>query len=183
VTGAAQGAELPAWWTSLPKLVRLESDFTQESESAVFGKLAREGRLQLAKGGRLRVTYAQGMILVSDGTDLVQYDPGARTAQRLSLRTARKEMPLLNILLNPAALEESYSVQPGEGDRLLLDPKRKGLPAVTLEGKGGFLSRISWTDGTGARQVLELKAPRIPRSAFPATTFIFKAPSGTRWIR
>src|SRR5512145_3326192 len=90
--GSLGASGLPAWWTALPGLPRLESRFTQESESAVFGKLRREGKLQLAKGGRLRVTYDKGMILVADGTNLIQYDPMARTAQRLSLRTARKDM-------------------------------------------------------------------------------------------
>ena len=181
--GVAQAADLPAWWTAFAQLSRLESSFTQESESAVFGKLKREGKLQLAKGGRLRVTYAKGMLLVADGTTLVQYDPMASTAQRLDLRTARKDMPLLNILLDPTALEDSYEIRAEQGERVLLEPRRKELPPVLLEGKGRILGRVTWTDGTGAKQVLELKHPRTPGSAFPASTFTFKAPAGTRWIR
>jgi outer membrane lipoprotein-sorting protein len=180
--GALQSAELPGWWRALPGLTQLESGFIQESESAVFGKLRKEGKLQLAKGGRLRVTYVKGMILVCDGSELIQFDPTARTAQRLVLRSATKDMPLLNILVDPAALELVYVVKAGNADQVLLEPKRKDQPRVVVEGQNGFLSRVTWTDGTGAKQVLELKNPHIPRTDFPPAFFTFKPPTGTRWI-
>ena len=180
--GALQAADLPAWWKALPGLSRFESGFVQESESAVFGKLKKEGQLQLAKGGRLRVTYLKGMILVSDGTQLIQYDPMAMTAQRLALHSATRDMPLLNILVDPAALQAAYQVKAESADQVLLEPKRKDLPKVTVEGKDGFLRRVTWTDATGAKQVLELKNPHIPGQAFPPSVFTFKAPAGTRWI-
>ena len=180
--GALQAADLPAWWKALPRLARFECGFIQESESAVFGKLRKEGKLQLAKGGRLRVTYVKGMVLVSDGTNLIQYDAAARTAQRLTLRSATKDMPLLNILVDPAALEAVYQIKAENADQVLLEPKRKDLPKVTVEGRDGFLRRVTWTDPTGARQVLELQNPRIPSREFPPSVFTFQAPAGTRWI-
>ncbi len=180
--GALQAADLPAWWKALPRLSRLESGFIQESDSAVFGKLKKEGKIQLAKGGRLRVTYMKGMVLVSDGINLIQYDPLAMTAQRLALHSATRDMPLLNILVDPAALESAYQIKAENADQVLLEPKRKDLPKVTVEGKDGLLSRVSWTDATGARQVLELKNPRVPSTDFPPSVFTFKAPAGTRWI-
>jgi outer membrane lipoprotein-sorting protein len=180
--GALQAAGLPAWWEALPRLARLESGFVQESESAVFGKLRKEGTLQLAKGGRLRVTYVKGMVLVSDGVNLIQYDPMVKTAQRLTLRSATRDMPLLNILVDPAALGASYQVRVENADQVLLDPKRKDLPKVMIEGKNGFLKRVTWTDGTGAKQVLELKNPHVPRQDFLPSVFIFEAPAGTRWV-
>ena len=182
VTGFVQAAELPSWWKALPRMVRLESEFVQESESAVFGKLKKAGRLQLGSGGRLRVTYEKGLLLVSDGVNLIQYDPVTRTAQRLDLRSATRDMPLLNLLVDPAALEAAYSVKAEDEDRIQLDPKRKDLPKVTVEGRDGFLRRVTWIDGTGAKQVLELKNPHIPKTAFPPSNFSFKAPAGTRWI-
>ena len=48
-------AALPGWWNAFARTPVLESRFRQESDSLVFGKLAREGRLALARGGRLRV--------------------------------------------------------------------------------------------------------------------------------
>jgi outer membrane lipoprotein-sorting protein len=177
-----QSAELPAWWKALPRLVRLESDFIQESDSAVFGKLKKEGTIQLAQGGRLRVTYVKGMILVCDGINLVQYDPMAMTAQRLVLRSATKEMPLLNILVDPTALESAYEIKSEAVDQVQLEPKRKDLPKVLVEGKHGYLRRVTWTDATGAKQVLELTSPRVPKGPFPSSTFTFKAPPGIRWI-
>ena len=176
-----QGAELPAWWKLLPNLARLESGFIQESESAVFGKLTKTGKLQLAKGGRLRVTYEKGMVLVSDGVHLTQYDPMARTAQRLELRSATKDMPLLNILVDPAALGAAYTIRAENGD-VQLEPRRKDLPKVLVEGRNGLLKRVTWTDATGAKQVLELTKPRVPGQDFPPAVFTFKAPAGTRWI-
>ena len=161
---------------------RLESAFVQESASAVFGKLKKEGTLQLAKGGRLRVTYQGGTVLVSDGVELIQYDPQTRTAQRLSLNAATRDMPLLNILVDPAALEDAYLVKSARADEVTLEPKRKDLLPITVEGRNGLLKRVIWVDGTGARQVLELKNPRIPRKAFPPSIFTFMAPAGTRWI-
>ena len=180
--GALQAAELPAWWTALSRLPRLESGFVQESESAVFGSLRKEGSIQLAKGGRIRVAYRAGVTLVADGATLVQYDPQARTAQRFSLRSARQDMPLLNLLVDPAALAEVYQIKASRGDQVLLEPKRKGLPQITVEGAGGFLKRVSWTDATGAAQTLVLTDPHIPGTAFPSAGFTFKAPAGTRWI-
>jgi outer membrane lipoprotein-sorting protein len=181
-TGLARAAALPSWWTNLSRQPRLESDFVQESESAVFGKLTKSGTLQLAKGGRLRVTYVKGMVLVADGTKLIQYDPAARTAQRMDLRSATKDMPLLNVLVEPSALEGSYSVQAVGEERIQLKPRRKDLPQVTVEGHGAFLTRVSWTDPTGAKQSLELKNPHVPKADFPPSLFKFVTPAGTRWI-
>ncbi len=131
-------------------MVRLESAFVQQSDSAVFGKLKREGRLKLAKGGMLRVEYRQGLLLVADGRTLTQYDPDARTAQRMSLRSAAADTPLLNIMLNPAALAGFYRAEGGPGDAVRLEPLREGLPKVELTARAGLLQRIRWTDPTGA---------------------------------
>ena len=175
------GAELPPWWNAFRSAVRLESAFVQQSESAVFGKLKREGRLKLAKGGLLRVEYRQGLLLVADGRTLTQYDPDTRTAQRVGLRSAAADTPLLNIMLNPAALAGFYQAQNGPGDAVTLLPLREGLPRVALAGRGGMLRRIQWTDPTGANQEIELNDPRIP-PPFPSGTFTFQAPAGTRWL-
>jgi outer membrane lipoprotein-sorting protein len=181
LAGTLQGQELPSWWKAMLELPRLESVFRQESESAVFGNLRREGRLQLSRGGRIRVSYAGGLLVVSDGKTLIQYDPGARTAQRLDLRTAAAEMPLLNVLLDPRALDSVYRARVLASGVLVLEPRKPGLPKVELEGKGAFLGKISWMDATGAKQVLELVGPRIP-SAIPDSTYKLRVPEGTRWL-
>jgi outer membrane lipoprotein-sorting protein len=162
-------------------MVRLESGFVQQSESAVFGKLRRQGQLKLAKGGHLRVEYRQGLLLVADGRNLVQYDPEARTAQRISLRSASADTPLLNILLNPAALAGFYEAKAGPGQEVALEPRRKDLPRVVLTGRDGLLQRIQWRDATGADQEIELQNPRTP-PPFAAATFTFDPPAGTRWL-
>ena len=164
--GALQSADLPPWWKALPRLARFESGFIQESESAVFGKLRKEGKLQLAKGGRLRVTYVKGMVLVSDGINLIQYDPMAMTAHRLALRSATRDMPLLNILVDPAALGAAYEIKAENPDQVLLEPKRKDLPQVLVEGKDGFLRRLTWTDATGAKHPLAADAVVVSGSTF-----------------
>ena len=181
---AALGAtEPPAWWKAFTGAPRLEARFLQESDSAVFGKLKRTGLLRLAKGGRLRVEYQKGLLLVSDGRTLVQYDAEARTAQKIDLRSAAKEAPLLLVLLDPASLEQVFTVKAGAGqDTFTLEPRKPGLPAVTLEGSNGLPRKISWTDPTGAKQVLAFQEARVPAGAFAAALFTFQAPAGTRWL-
>jgi hypothetical protein len=64
----------------------------------------------------------------------------------------------------------------------MLSPKKPGPPEVALQGKGVFLHKAEWKDGTGAKQVLTFTSPKSP--ADPGKTpFIFKPPAGTKWIR
>jgi outer membrane lipoprotein-sorting protein len=182
-SGLLAAAEAPAWWRTFIAAPRMEARFEQEAESAVFGKQKRSGLLRMAKGGRIRVEYQKGLLLVADGRTLVQYDPDARSAQQVDLRSASKDAPLLLVLLDPGTLGEVFTVQPGPGpDTLSLEPRKPGLPRVTLEGRGGLPRRITWTDPTGARQVLSFTAPTIPARPFEAGLFTFKAPAGTRWL-
>lgn len=180
VAALAVQAPLPAWWLRFPSVPRLEAAFVQESGSAVFGTLRKHGRLQLASGGRLRVAYQEGLLVVSDGRKLVQYDPDTRTAQGLDLRRAARDFPLLNLLLNPADLAASYEVQ-ADGQAVVLRPRLPGQPEVRVEPAGALPGRIAWTDGTGSRQVLTLVNPKAP-AALPDTLFRFEAPKGTRWL-
>lgn len=177
VASAAQ----PAWWSGLLRLERLESPFVQVSDSAVFGAVSRNGTLRLATGGRLQVVYETGLRIVADGTALIQFDPGTRTAQRMDLQAAAREVPLLALLLEPARVDQVFRVQPLADGRVRLEPRQPGLPTVEAEGRGPFLERLTWTDPTGARQVLQLTRPKVP-AAFPAGTFSLKVPEGTRWL-
>lgn len=182
IAGCCQAVDIPPWWKALSSARKLESRFVQESQSEVFGSLKKEGLLQLGGRGRLRVAYTKGLLILSDGQNLIQYDAMARTAQRMEIQSAIKDMPLLNLLVNPAALETAYSIRVETGNRIQLEPKRKELPKVTVDGQNGLLKRVSWIDGTGAKQSLELLDPHTPKSSFPPSTFIFTAPPGTRWI-
>lgn len=173
-------AALPTWWVAFTKQPALASRFRQESESAVFGKLAREGELLLARGGRLRVTYDSGLTVISDGRNLVQYDPDTRTAQRVALARAVREFPLLGILLDPSSLDRLYRVEPQGGEALKLVPRSRDLPALTATGRNGLLRSLEWLDPTGARQRLELLAPQVPPPP-GAAAFRTQVPAGTRW--
>lgn len=179
---AASAGELPGWWRAFPGLARMECDFVQESDSAVFGKLSRKGHLQLAKGGRLRVAYQPGLLLVADGRTLVQYDPQARTAQSTPLRRASADSPLLAVLIDPGSLGRFYTAKGGADDSLELEPRQQGLPRVLLTGRNGLPQRIQWTDGTGARQAIDFQDARVPPRAFAPAVFSFLAPAGTRWL-
>ena len=154
--------------------------FSQESDSAVFGKLRQEGSLVLARGGRLRVAYESGLLVVADGRQLVQYDPDTRTAQRMDLLEALRDFPLLGLLLEPARIEILYRPEPLPDGAVRLHPKEPGLPEVRVEGRNGLLRALSWTDGTGARQHLVLLDPKAPPRTSPGM-FRFDAPKGTRW--
>jgi len=173
-------APMPGWWTAFTRMPGLESRFRQESDSAVFGKLAREGRLALAQGGRLRVAYQSGLTVTCDGRRLVQYDPDTRTAQGVELARAVRDFPLLGILLNPARLDKLYRVQAAGGEAVKLSPKEPGLPELKATGRRGLLHTLEWTDPTGARQRLELLDPKSPVTLAPGT-FKAQVPEGTRW--
>lgn len=171
----------PAWWENLRSNPRLESSFVQESDSAVFGKVRRTGRLQVAPGGRIRVAYDKGLLVISDGRTLVQYDAAARTAQRASLRSLQREMPLLNILVDPKSLDQAYGMKWSGTERVELVPLRPGGIKVDLEGRNGMLWKIHWVDATGAGQTLELTQARST-APLGSANYRFQAPSGTRWV-
>ena len=173
-------AATPGWWTAFTRMSGMESRFRQESDSAVFGKLSREGHLALARGGRLKVSYTGGLTVTCDGRHLVQYDPDTRTAQRVELARAVRDFPLLGILLDPARLERLYRTEVFGGETMKLLPKEAGLPELKATGRKGLLHTLEWTDPTGARQKLELLNPKAP-VALPPETFRPTVPAGTRW--
>lgn len=176
---AAQG--LPAWWRPMLDAPRFRSRFQQTSESAVFGKLARKGLIEAAQGGRLRVSYDDGLLLVADGASLVQYDPDTRTAQRMDLGQALLDMPLLNLLVAPERLAKAYRVERASADTVRLVPLRKDLPAMTVQGSGRFARVLRWTDASGAQQELRLLDPAMPAS-LPASDFRFQLPGGATMV-
>jgi outer membrane lipoprotein-sorting protein len=179
ISGSAVAA-LPPWWTAFSRTPVLESRFRQESDSAVFGKLGRVGRLTLAPGGRLRVAYEGGLTVVCDGRRLIQYDPDTRTAQQMGLLQAVREFPLLGLLLDPARIGRLYRVEALGPEAVKLVPREPGLPELKATGRNGLLRSLEWVDPTGAKQTLELVDPRTPAAPAPGA-FQFQAPPGTRW--
>lgn len=177
---AALGAAAPGWWNAFMKQPGLESRFRQESDSQVFGRLAREGHLVLARGGRLRVAYDGGLAVACDGRHLVQYDPDARTAQKVELAKAVRDFPLLGVLLDPARLERLYRVEARGDEAVRLVPREPGLPELEATGRQGSLRSLAWTDPSGARQTLRLLDPR-PATPKGPDTFRLQLPPGTRW--
>jgi len=179
---AAQPAAMPIWWDNWKQLNAFSSPFIQEGESAAFGKLTKKGSIIAARGGRLRIEYEKGALLLCDGQTLTQYDPSTRTAQSHKMDSISEEWPLLRLLTDPASLGQVYSVASPDGATVVLSPKKQGLPEVTLQGKGGFLHKAEWKDGTGAKQTLIFTAPKSP--ADPGKSpFVFKPPAGAKWIR
>ncbi|HJW34079.1 MAG TPA: outer membrane lipoprotein carrier protein LolA [Holophagaceae bacterium] len=178
LTLATLSAQAPAWWTRLQAKPSLEAAFVQEGESAVFGKVSREGILRIAPGGRLRVAYTQGLLIVCDGKKLIQFDPDTRSAQRLDLKRALSEAPLLTVLMDPREVERHFKVT-FQGAQVKLTPKEPGLPTLEASGNGPWPEWFRWTDATGAQQVLRLKAPRAAKEDLASFKFI--APPGTRW--
>lgn len=173
-------AAAPGWWGAFLRQPGLESRFRQESDSLVFGRLAREGHLVLARGGRLRVTYDGGLSVACDGRYLIQYDPDTRTAQKVDLTRAVRDFPLLGILLDPARLERLYRVEPRGDEAVRLVPREPGLPELEATGRQGALRSLAWTDPSGARQTLRLLDPK-PGASKGTEAFRLQLPPGTRW--
>lgn len=176
----ARAEALPQWYRNLTELKNLEADFTQQSESKIFGTLKKQGRIQLSRPGKLRVAYEKGLILLSDGDRLVQYDPQTRTASTMDLAHAIADVPLLRLLVDPKLLEESYRVR-SEPPHIKLEARQKGLPSIQLTGNGTQLQQVSWLDPSGARQIMIFKAFQNPGS-LPAGLFSLKLPAHTRWL-
>lgn len=176
---AAQG--LPGWWHPMLDAPRFESRFVQSSESQVFGKLVKKGRIEAAQGGRLRVAYEEGLLLVADGAALIQYDPDTRTAQRMDLGQALLDTPLLNLLVAPERLAKTYKVQVLSADTVRLVPLSKDQPEMEVQGSGRFARLLRWTDASGAKQELRLLDPKVP-APFPEGTFRFKLPEGATMV-
>jgi outer membrane lipoprotein-sorting protein len=176
---SAQG--LPGWWHPMLDAPRFESRFIQTSESQVFGKLVKKGRIQAAQGGRLRVSYEEGLLLVADGANLIQYDPDTRTAQRMDLGQALLDTPLLNLLVAPQRLAKTYKVEAISKDTVRLVPMQKDLPQMEVQGSGRFARVLRWTDASGAKQELRLLDPKTPAS-LPAAGFKFVLPKGATMV-
>ena len=172
---------LPPWWRTMLDAPRFSSRFVQESESEVFGKLAKKGRIEAAQGGRLRVAYEDGLLLVADGAALIQYDPDTRTAQRMDLGQALVDMPLLNLLVAPERLAKVYKVQPLSADTVRLVPLLKGQVPMEIQGSGRFARVLRWTDASGAKQELRLIDASAPAS-IPADHFSFVLPKGATMV-
>jgi outer membrane lipoprotein-sorting protein len=177
---APLAAALPGWWTAFTKAPALAGRFRQESDSAVFGKMSRQGSLLLARGGKLRVAYDSGLVVTSDGLHLVQYDPDTRTAQRVELARAVRDFPLLGILLDPARIGTLYRAESAGGETVKLVPRAPDIPALQATGRRGLLHVLEWTDPTGARQRLELLDAKVPAPPAPSA-FKAQVPPGTRW--
>ena len=159
----------------------LASRFRQESDSAVFGKMALEGNLLLARGGRLKVAYDSGLTVTSGRTPPAALPLDTRTAQRVDLaRAVPGDFPLLGILLDPSRIEALYRVESLGGDAVKLVPKAPDVPALKAIGRKDSLHSLEWTDPTGARQRLELLDAKTPPLPGP-DTFKAQVPVGTRW--
>lgn len=171
---------LPAWWSHTCSQRHLDARFVQESQSSIFGSMKKSGRIQLSRPGKLKVAYEGGLILVSDGMDMVQYDPQTRTASRMDLEKSLQEVPILRLLMGSAPVQGKAKLEVLKNGAISLDPGKAGSPKVELQGEGHFLKRISWTDGTGAKQSLELMD--IKTTAAPSSTFKLKLPGGTKWV-
>jgi len=181
----ASEQEIPEWWKHWTRLAAFSSPFTQEGESAAFGKLTESGTVLIASGRRLRVQYKKGTLLISDGRQLWQYDPSTRTAQSHYLESVSEDWPMLRLLTDPTRLGQVFHINPQSDGSVRLSPKKVGrtdLPEVLLEGKGRFLHRATWKDGTGATQVLTLTDPKTPSDPGKAP-FTFKLPTGARLLR
>lgn len=182
VAAASLAAQsLPGWWHPMLDAPRFESRFIQTSESQVFGKLQKKGRIEAAQGGRLRVSYEDGLVLVADGANLIQYDPDTRTAQRMDLGQALLDTPLLNLLVAPERLAKTYKVDPVSSSTVKLTPMQKDLPAMEVQGSGRFARVLRWTDASGAKQELRLLDPSVP-APFKADRFKFTLPKGATMV-
>ncbi len=172
---------LPGWWRPMLDAPRFESRFIQTSESQVFGKLVKKGRIEAAQGGRLRVAYDEGLLLVANGADLIQYDSDTRTAQRMDLGQALLDTPLLNVLVAPERLAKTYKVERVSADTVRLVPLRTDLPAMEIQGSGRFARILRWTDASGAKQELRLLDPKVP-APFKEDRFKFTLPKGATMV-
>lgn len=114
-------------------LAGLSASFRQVTRSVAFGGAsepeAASGRVWFAKPGRMRWEYElpEPSLVVSDGSTLWIYDPGAHEAQKLSVDEGFLSAAAVQFLLGEGRIDETFEVTAldcGEGEaRLELRPR------------------------------------------------------------
>jgi outer membrane lipoprotein-sorting protein len=196
------GAEDPAaTWIGharvcLEKVRTLEADLTQEVIHRLNGRSEiKQGRLQLRRGGRLRLEYdaAPRLLLVSDGTTVRSWDESTRTVYEGPVRGTIITRSLSLALEGPRSgdfdirwLGGAAQPAPGELGVIELRPTRESPLAarivLTLTGTCPPLARVTIIDRAGTATRLTLANQRLNR-VIPAGRFAFEPPPGAKIVK
>jgi chaperone LolA len=152
------------------QVVDLRAKFRQTSRSVALGgpgaETRSEGDVVFAKPGKMRWTYTspEPSLVVSDGTWLWIYDPGAGEAQKLPVTGGAMSGAAVQFLLGEGEIEKSFRVEPRacseEEAELTLWPRKPATYeklGIRVDPAGGDLQATEIVDllGNVTRVVFE----------------------------
>ncbi len=144
------------------------------------------GRVELAKPGRMRWSYEspEPSLVVSDGTTLWIYEPGAREVQKLPVGQGFLSGAAVQFLLGAGRLAERFHIR-GEdcrdgGGRLLLTPREPATYeqlVLEVDGDTGLVRATEVHDLFGGVVRIEFSDVELDRPV-GADRFRFEVPEG-----
>ena len=180
----------------------VEAEFHQTYYTRLYDKYDRsQGTVKFQKPGKMRWDYAapNGKIIVSDGKQLLIYEPGEgkEPGQVFERALGVSELPqALSFLTGGGKLMDEFTFR-------LLDAKQQGFSAGhVLEllpraksphyerllfyvdsdaSRAGLVHRVLIVDASGNRNRLDFKVPRFNRP-IDAKVFTWQPPKGTRRV-
>lgn len=185
---ASEGAERLT--RMLEPLKTYSADFEQQILDGSGQRLQEaSGRLWLSRPGRFRweVDAPYQQLVVSDGEEVIVYDPDLEQATVRELDNRVTYTPALLLSGSADELTESYSVsrsQQGNAETFTLQPRDPDTLFEELEMTfyGERLGLLQMTDSTGQRTAIEFDEVE-QNSDIPDSRFEFEIPEGTDVIR
>ncbi len=185
---ASEGAERLT--RILEPLETYEASFEQQILDASGDRLQEaRGRMWLSRPGKFRweVDAPYQQLVVSDGEEVVLYDPDLEQATVQALDQRVTHTPALLLSGSADELTGSYDVtrhQQGSAERFILVPRDADTLFEELEMtfRGERLTGLEMLDSTGQRTAIEFDEVRMNPTIDDAR-FAFEIPEGTDVIR
>ena len=175
-------------------VVDLQARFEQTSRSVALGGPGAEtrssGEVVFAKPGRMRWSYSEPepSLVVSNGTWLWIYDPGAREAQKMSVAGGMMSGTALQFLLGEAKIERDFRVEPracgAQEAELILWPREPATYerlAIRVDPRSGDLRATEVVDLLGNVTLVAFDGVKTNVGAAPEL-FTFEPPEGVEVI-
>jgi outer membrane lipoprotein carrier protein len=175
-------------------VVDLQARFEQTSRSVALGGPGAEtrssGEVVFAKPGRMRWSYREPepSLVVSDGTWLWIYDPGAREAQKMSVAGGMMSGTAVQFLLGEAEIEREFRVEvrvcSEQEVELILWPREPATYerlAIRIDPRSGDLRATEVVDLLGNVTLVAFDGVKT-NVGVAAELFTFEPPEGVELI-
>jgi outer membrane lipoprotein carrier protein len=147
------------------------------------------GRMWLSRPGQIRweVDYPYQQVVISDGDEVILYDPDLEQATVQALDERVTHTPALLLSGSANELTESYEVsrsQQGNAESFRLVPKDNDtlFEELKMTFRGEQLAALEMLDSTGQRTAISFHDVRT-NEPLDDSLFVFEIPEGTDVIR